>query len=162
MLLESTTNNNRTPGGLAGHLYSWWHSASPANRGRSHDIYFSSTPNVILGHLSCWPIATRTRRSGWCIQYASLYGTLQLWIQAHAPGFYPRRGRQLPGGARQHTILPKFPKNCMKLKEFGHPGGRASLASPLRSATAIIRPNFPENYMKIKKIWPRGSAHPNF
>ena len=34
----------------------------------------------------------------------------------------PRRGRQLPGG-RQHTILPNFPKNCMKLKEFG-PRGR--------------------------------------
>ena len=28
----------------------------------------------------------------------------------------PRRGRQ-------HTILPNFPKNCMKLKEFGPPGG---------------------------------------
>ena len=26
--------------------------------------------------------------------------------------------RQLSGG-RQHTILPNFPKNCMKLKEFG-------------------------------------------
>ena len=37
----------------------------------------------------------------------------------------PRRGRQLPGGrgGRQHTILPKFPKNCMKLKEFGPRGG---------------------------------------
>ena len=32
------------------------------------------------------------------------------------PGF-PR------GGGRQHTILPNFPKNCMKLKEFGPPGG---------------------------------------
>ena len=31
-------------------------------------------------------------------------------------------GAPTPGG-RQHTILPKFPKNCMKLKEFG-PGGR--------------------------------------
>ena len=29
----------------------------------------------------------------------------------------PRRRHQLPGG-RQHTILPNFPKNCMKLKEF--------------------------------------------
>ena len=37
----------------------------------------------------------------------------------------PRRGRQLPGGGRQHTILPNFPKNCMKLKEFGPPGGGA-------------------------------------
>ena len=26
-------------------------------------------------------------------------------------------------GGRQHTILPNFPKNCMKLKEFGPPGG---------------------------------------
>ena len=36
-----------------------------------------------------------------------------------------RRGRQLPRGGRQHTILPNFPKNCMKLKEFGPPGGGA-------------------------------------
>ena len=35
----------------------------------------------------------------------------------------PRRGRQLSGGGRQHTILPNFPKNCMKLKEFGLRGG---------------------------------------
>ena len=27
------------------------------------------------------------------------------------------------GGGRQHTILPNFPKNCMKLKEFGPRGG---------------------------------------
>ena len=32
------------------------------------------------------------------------------------------RGRQLPrGGGRQHMILPNFPENCMKLKEFGCP-----------------------------------------
>ena len=34
----------------------------------------------------------------------------------------PRRGRLLSRG-RQHTILLNFPKNCMKLKEFGPPGG---------------------------------------
>ena len=28
-------------------------------------------------------------------------------------------------------ILPNFLKNCLKLKEFGPPGGRASLAPPL-------------------------------
>ena len=28
-----------------------------------------------------------------------------------------------------------FAKNCMKMKEFGPPGGRTSLANPLRSAT---------------------------
>ena len=32
------------------------------------------------------------------------------------------------GGVRQHTILPKFPKNCMKLKEFGSQG--VSLVPP--------------------------------
>ena len=44
----------------------------------------------------------------------------------------PRRGRQLPGGGgRQHTILLNFPKNCMKLKEFGPQLGGASVAPPL-------------------------------
>ena len=28
-------------------------------------------------------------------------------------------------------ILPNFPKNCMKLKEFGPPGGRIPHAPPL-------------------------------
>ena len=41
----------------------------------------------------------------------------------------PRRGRQLPRGGCQHTNFPKFPKNCMKLKEFGT-RGRTSLAPP--------------------------------
>ena len=39
------------------------------------------------------------------------------------PGFPRGGGANSPGGGRQHTILPKFPKNCMKLKEFGPPGG---------------------------------------
>ena len=38
----------------------------------------------------------------------------------------PRWGRQLSGG-RQRTMFLNFPKNYMKLKEFGPPGGRASL-----------------------------------
>ena len=44
-------------------------------------------------------------------------------------------------GAAKHTILPNFPKNCMKLKEFGPPAGAgagAGLASKIllcRSAT---------------------------
>ena len=37
------------------------------------------------------------------------------------PGFPRGGGANSPGG-RQHTILPNFPKNCMKLKEFGPPG----------------------------------------
>ena len=48
------------------------------------------------------------------------------------PGF-PRGGgaNSLGGGGRQHTILPTSHKNCMKLKEFGPPGGHASLVPPL-------------------------------
>ena len=35
---------------------------------------------------------------------------------------FPEEGAPTPRGG-QHTILPYFPKNCMKLKEFGPPGG---------------------------------------
>ena len=35
------------------------------------------------------------------------------------------------GRGCRHTILPNFPKNCMKLKEFGPTGGRMSLTFPL-------------------------------
>ena len=47
----------------------------------------------------------------------------------------PRRGRQLSRG-RQHTILPNFPKNCMKLKEFGPGGSGCVPRTPLRSVNA--------------------------
>ena len=40
-------------------------------------------------------------------------------------GFPQGGGANSPGG-RQHTILPIFPENCMKLKEFGPPGGGAA------------------------------------
>ena len=46
----------------------------------------------------------------------------QWWIQ----DFYEAGAQTLRGGERQHMILPKFPKKCMKLKEFG-PGGCVSL-----------------------------------
>ena len=48
------------------------------------------------------------------------------------PGFPRGGGANSPRG-RQHTILPNFPKNCMKLKEFGPEGGGggASLPPPL-------------------------------
>ena len=44
----------------------------------------------------------------------------QWWIQD-----FPEEGAPTLQGGRQHTILPNFPKNCMKLKEFGPPGGGA-------------------------------------
>ena len=48
---------------------------------------------------------------------------------------FPEEGAPTPGeGGRQHTILPNFPKSCMKLKEFG-PGGSHPSRPPLRSAT---------------------------
>ena len=52
------------------------------------------------------------------------------------PGF-PRGGGANSPGVHQHRYLPNFPKNCMKLKEFGPPegGGRMSLVPSLRSAT---------------------------
>ena len=36
---------------------------------------------------------------------------------------FPRGGGANSAGGCQHTILPNFPKNCMKLKEFGPRGG---------------------------------------
>ena len=53
---------------------------------------------------------------------------------------FSEEGAPTPQGGRQHTILLNFPKNCMKLKEFGPPEGgrRVSLAPPLRSATAYV------------------------
>ena len=60
------------------------------------------------------------------------------WLQssrtnsAADPGFPRGGGANSPwGGGRQHTILSNFPKNCMKLNEFGPGGGHASLAPPL-------------------------------
>ena len=40
------------------------------------------------------------------------------------PGFLRGGGTNPRGGGHQHTILPNFPKKCMKLKEIwtrGHP-----------------------------------------
>ena len=48
------------------------------------------------------------------------------------PGFPRGGGANTPAGGGQHTILPNFPKNCMKLKEnLDPPGGGTSLAPPL-------------------------------
>ena len=69
-----------------------------------------------------------------------------LYLSVADPGFPRGGGTNSPGG-RQHTILPKIPKNCMKLKEFGPPGGgRASKILLCRSATAF-------NVTKNPNIW---------
>ena len=49
-------------------------------------------------------------------------------LAAADPGF-PQGGANSPGG-RQHTILPNFPENCMKSKEFGRPGGGGAPLNP--------------------------------
>ena len=51
------------------------------------------------------------------------------------------RSRIFPGGAptpKIAIIFHIFAENCMKMKEFGPPGGRTSLAPPLGSANGNI------------------------
>ena len=50
------------------------------------------------------------------------------------PGFSIGGGVNPPRG----VILQNSPKNCMKLKEFGCPGGRASLTPPLDPPMVMI------------------------
>ena len=74
-----------------------------------------------LGTLASW-------RKGWGNSVSGRITGHRVWSSIKSvvdPGF-PRGG-----GARghQHTILPNFPKNCMKLKEFGPRG--ASFTAPL-------------------------------
>ena len=63
------------------------------------------------------------------------------WILNHSQWRiqdFPEVGAPTLGGrGRQHTILPNFRKNCMKLKEFGplEGEGRASKILLCRSAT---------------------------
>ena len=53
------------------------------------------------------------------------------------PGFPVGRGADPPGEGDQHTNLPDFPKNCMKLRTFRSVGG-ARRGAPLGSATGIF------------------------
>ena len=69
----------------------------------------------LLGHLQ-FSIFIETLRS------KSLQWRIQDFPQEGAPTL------------KEAIIWPFFPKNCMKFKEFGPGGGRASLAPPLRSA----------------------------
>ena len=47
-------------------------------------------------------------------------------------------GANFQGGSENLSFNHIFPENCMKMKEFG-PGGGASVALPLRSATALVK-----------------------
>ena len=67
-------------------------------------------------------------------------GSFILVRKRHRFQDFPEEEAPTPRGRGQHTILPNFPKNCMKLKEFGPlgKGGREGRA-PLRSATGVHR-----------------------
>ena len=65
--------------------------------------------------------ATNERTESALNQYF-LRGYTERYIQWRIHDF-PEEGAPTPRGGRQHTILPNFPKNCMKLKEFGPGGG---------------------------------------
>ena len=52
--------------------------------------------------------------------------SINLADQEDIPGTdtgFPVGGGTNPPGGRQHMILPKFPKNCMKLRKFWAVGG---------------------------------------
>ena len=72
-----------------------------------------------------------------CLSTAPLHPLTQ-----NSDGFRisPRWGRQPSGG--EHTILSNFPKNCMKLKEFGSWGG-ARLLPPLDPPLWFQPPSHP-------------------
>ena len=53
------------------------------------------------------------------------------------PGF-PHGGRCQPYRGYQHKILPNFPQNYMKLKEFGPPGAHVSLTALLDQPMLLL------------------------
>ena len=56
------------------------------------------------------------------------------------PGFPRRGGANFQGGGKNLLFGQIFPKNCMKMKEFGpRRGGHASLVPPLRSANGHMK-----------------------
>ena len=75
------------------------------------------------------------------------------------PGYPRGGGANSTGGGHQHTILPKFPINCTKLKEFGPPLDPPLSASEVclcRSATKILQKeefNLRMRYSKLDPDW---------
>ena len=77
-----------------------------------------------------------------CNHWRLMSVVLLFWIfvfnSVADPGFHQGGGANSPGGWRQHTILPNFPKNCMKLKEFGPQGARVPCAPPLDPPLQLV------------------------
>ena len=98
-------------------------------RSNEHEIYIiqcnSVTVILICQHNCHVVLVNRFRVAKWLVKTNTLIWVLE--VCAHRPvadpGFSRGGGPTLHlGRGRQHKILPKFPKNCMKSKEFG-PGG---------------------------------------
>ena len=69
---------------------------------------------------------------------STLLDDVTFYLSVADPGFPPGGAANPPGGGeRKHMILPNFPKNCMKLNEFGLPGGERPLG-PFKSAPAYV------------------------
>ena len=99
---------------------------------------------------TCFPIIARPPQRIWvqadentvwvimdegCARLNSHY---RLWCEPHCSGgsrISSRRGRQLPGGGRQHTDFAKFPQKLHEIEKNLDPRGggvpRAPLDSPL-------------------------------
>ena len=58
-------------------------------------------------------------------------------------------------GGRQHTILPNFPKNCMKLKKFWSIGGRAGCSPHPPPHTLDPKLKLVENQRRRKLLTPK-------
>ena len=63
---------------------------------------------------------------------------------------FPEEGAPTTRGGANIRFCQNFPKNCMKLKEFGPPGGVPR--APLRSATAVYQPST-ITYFHVCKHW---------
>ena len=61
---------------------------------------------------------------------------------------FPKEGVPTPQGGHQHTILPNFPQNCMKLKEFGPPGAHV-LLTPLLDPPMLLLGKKPKATTKV-------------
>ena len=77
----------------------------------------------------------------------------------------PRWVRQPGGGVgKQRTLLPKFPKNCMKLKEFGSRRGRTSKILLCKYTTAFVESFYSfwkwRDFYGIRWIWYIWQNHP--
>ena len=88
-----------------------------------------------------WVLTEGHHNRSTCLQWPVCMGHCRQ-VNMQCPGHCQSRGRSRIsprwGANSPDTILPNFPQNCMKLKEFGPRGGGASKILLCRSATADL------------------------